>query len=187
MKNLIAQITKQIATIQGNQFASLTYLSKGTKELARHTVHLGFSYNNLVQKSVTELEILMAENEGKWDALTVQAANEVMASLKLTLSSHEKGEQNPDYTKKDQYIPIVNGLNVNTTDNTIQLFGLAHSKVTLVEGERKTVNSKPLTIAKNKIRNQLSISKFREFALDLGNVDSVRVNGQTLEFVPTAQ
>ena len=71
--------------------------------------------------------------------------------------------------------------------NHFQLFGLAHTKTVLVEGEYKTVNSRPLTVEQNKIRKQLSISKFREFALDLGNVDSARVNGETLELVPAAQ
>lgn len=184
MKNIIAEITKQVAAIKGCQFVSLTYLSKGTKELARHTLNLGFSYHNLVLKSITELEILISENSATWSALTKQAAEEVMASLRKTVEAHERGEQNEDYTKKGQYIPIVNGINLNTTDNTIQLFGLAHTKTVLVEGEYKEVNSKPLTVEKNKIRKQLSISKFREFALDLGNVDSARVNGNTLELVP---
>lgn len=186
MKNIIAEITKQVSAIQGCKFVSLTYLSKGTKELARHTLNLGFSYHNLVLKSITELEILMAENVETWSALTKQAAEEVMASLRKTVEAHARGEQNEDYTKKGQYIPIVNGINLNTTDNTIQLFGLAHTKTVLVAGEYKTVNSRPLTVEKDKIRKQLSISKFREFALDLGNVDSARVNGETIELVPVS-
>jgi hypothetical protein len=187
MKNLIAEITKQITNIQGCQFASLTYLSKGTKELARHTINLGFNYHTLVLKSITELEILISESTATWTELQKTAAANVMASLQKTVEAHARGEQNEDYTKKDQYIPIANGVNVNTTDNTIQLFGLAHTKTVLVAGEYKKVNSKPLTIAQNEIRKQLSISKFREFALDLTQVDSARVNGNTLELVPAAQ
>lgn len=184
MKNMIAEITKQIATIQGCQFASLTYLTKSTKELARYTVNLGFSYGNLVQKSITELEILIAENTATWSELQKQAAAEVMASLRETVEAHARGEQNSAYTKAGQYIPVANGVNINTTDNTVQLFGLLNTKTVLVPGEYKKVNSKPLTVAKNEIRRQLSVSKFREFALDLSQVDSVRVNGNTVELVP---
>lgn len=180
MQNTIAQITKAISQIKGCQFAALTYLSKSAGEVARYTVNLGFSYHNAVLKSVTELEILMNEISDK-TSLEYQAAVEVMESLKKTLTAHAEGTQNDDYTKKGQYIPIANGLNLNTTDNTIQLFGLLKSKVTLKEGVHKEVKSKPLTLAKNKIRKQLTISKFREFALDTTNVGSVRVNGDTIE------
>jgi len=184
MKNLIAQITKQVTAIQGCKFASLTYLSKKANELARYNVSLGFSYHNLVEKSVTELEIIMAENETVWNPLQKQAAANVMASLKKTLAAHAAGEQNEDYTKRDQYIALGNGVSLNTSDNTIQLFGLVNSKVVLVKGEYKTVNSRPLTIEQDKIRKQLSISKFREFALDLSQVAQVKVNGETMEMEP---
>jgi len=184
--NLIARIAKQLATIEGTQFASFTYLSKKAGELARHTVIIGFSYHNAVVKSVTELELLMAENADKWTALQKQAADNVMASLKKTLDAHARGEQNEDYTKKDQYIPLGNGLNLNTADNTLQLFGLTQSKVVLVEGVYPSVNSRPLTIAQNEIKKQLTVSKFREYALDLSQVAEARINGNTLEMDPVS-
>ena len=187
MKNLIAQIAKQIGEIQGTKFVSFTYLSKKANELARHTLILGADYHTLVEKSVTELEILISENETTWTTLQKQAAANVMSSLKKTLDAHARGEQNDDYTKKGQYVPIGHGLNLNTTDNSLQLFGLSHNKVVLVKGEYPTVNSRPLTIAQNEIKAQLSISKFREFALDLSQVAQCRINGNTLEMEPVTQ
>ncbi len=183
MKNLIAEITKQIAQIKGCQFVSFDYLSKKRGELARHVLNVGFNYHRAVEKSVTELEILISENTDKWTDLQKQAAANVMASLQKTLASHAKGEQNPDYTKKGQYIPFSNGLNVNTTDNTIQLFGLSHSKVVLVPGPEEPDTRRPLTKAQDAIKAQLTVGKFRELALDESQVESVRVNGNTLEFV----
>jgi hypothetical protein len=184
MKNLIAEIAKQLAQVEGTKFASFTYLSKKANELARHTLILGFNYNTLVEKSVTELEILMTENQAVWTELQKLAAQNVMSSLKKTLAAHAAGEQNEDYTKKGQYVSIGNGLNLNTNDNTLQLFGLSHTKTVLVEGVYPTVNSRPLTIAQNEIKAQLSISKFREFALDLSQVAQCRINGNTLEMTP---
>lgn len=181
MKNLVLEITKRVTEIEHCQFASLTYLTKKSSELARFTVLIGFSYHNAVEKSVTELEILINENVDNWTPVEKQAAVEVMESLKKTLAAHAAGEQNADYTKKGQYIPIRNGVNVNSTDNTIQLFGLVQSRVTLVEGTYKKVNSAPLTIAKNNLRKQLTVGKFREFAIDESQVASVKVNGNTLE------
>lgn len=181
MENIIAKVAKQVAGIQGCQFASLVYTTKKTGECARYTVNLGFSYNTLVEKSVTELEILMAENETVWGELEKAAAAEVMASLVKTLEAHKNGQQNEDYTKKDQYIPVANGVNINTVDNTVQLFGLLHTKVSITPGVFKAVKSAPMTIAKNKIRKQLSISNFREFAMDLSQLETVKVNGTTFE------
>ena len=180
----IEQITNAITGIKACQFASLTYLSKKAGELARYTVNLGFSYHKLVEKSITELEILTASESPNWTDLQKQAAAEIMASFEKTLEAHKTGEQNPDYTKSGQYTPLGNGININSTDGTIQLFGLLQSKVTLVEGTWPVVNSRPLTIAKNEIRKHLSISKFREFAVDLGQVAQVKVNGDTLELEP---
>jgi len=179
--NLISEIAKQLVQIQGTKFVSFVYLTKKSNELARYTLILGFNYHTAVEKSVTELEILMQESAGTWTKLQVEAASVVMASLKATLAAHTRGEQNPNYTKRGQYLPIENGLNINLNDGTLQLFGLEHTKVSLVQGDNRPVNSQPLTIEKNKIKSQLTVGKFREFALDLSQVAQCRINGQTLE------
>jgi hypothetical protein len=132
-----------------------------------------------------ELEILINENNDNWTELQKQAAQEIMDSLKESIAKHETGEQNSRFTKANQYISIGNGLNINTTDNSIQLYGLTHTKVVLKPGEYKKVNSKPLTVEKNKIRRMLTVSKVREYALDLDNVGTVKVNGQSIELEPT--
>lgn len=183
-QNIIAEVARAIAQIQGAQFLSFTYLSKGAGELARHTLIAGFNYHTLVEKSVKELETIIALESAGWNELQKTAANNVLASLNKTLAAHERGEQNEDYTKRNQYVPIGNGMNLNTNDNTIQLFGLAHAKAVLVPGVYPHVNSRPLTLAQNEVRNRLSVAKFREFAVDPENVASVRVNGNTIEFVP---
>lgn len=184
LQNITAEVTKAITAIKGTQFLSFTYLSKGAGELARHTLIAGFNYHTLVEKSVKELETIIALEAAGWSELQKTAANEVLASLRKTLAAHAQGEQNEDYTKRNQYIPIGNGMNLNTSDNTIQFFGLAHAKAVIVPGVYPKVNSRPLTIAKNEIRDRLSVAKFREFAVDPENVASVRVNGDTIEFVP---
>ena len=186
MTNKLAEITKKLTEIQGCQFVSFTYLSKKAGELARHTLNVGFNYHTAVIKSVTELEILMAENANVWTELQKTAATNVMASLKKTLEAHANGEQNADYTKKGQYIPIGNGVNVNTTDNTIQVFGLKHTKTVFTPGVYPKVNSRPLTIAQNEIRDQLTVGLFREFAMDIGAIAQVKANGNTIELEPVS-
>lgn len=181
MTKLVQQITEALLNIQGCQFVAFTYLSKGAGELAKHVLNVGFNYHKAVEKSVTELEILMTENDATWTPLQKEAAAAIMASLKKTLEAHAIGQQNSDYTKINQYIPIGNGVNINSTDNTIQVFGLSHHKTVLIPGTYKTVNSRPLTLAKKEIECQLTVGKFREFALDPSQIAGARVNGDTLE------
>lgn len=183
MNNIIAEITKALATIEGNKFVSLTYLSIGSGELARHTLNVGFNYHTLVEKDVTELELLIAERSATWDENYRIAAAKIMESRKKTLAAHAAGTQNDDYTKKGQYIPIGAGVNVNSVDNTIQLFGLSHSKTVLVEGVHKVVKSSPVTIARRNIEKLLPSGRFREFAIDPSQVAQVKVNGETLELI----
>ena len=182
MKNLRAEITKVLTQIKGCQFVSFTYLSKGAGELARHTLNIGFNYHTAVEKSVKELETIVALESAGWTDLQKQAATNVLASLNKTLAAHAVGEQNADYTKAGIYTPICNGININNNDGSLQCFGLTHTKTVLVPGVYPHVNSRPLTLAQNEIRNRLTVGKFREFALDEDTIAQVKVAGKTLEF-----
>jgi hypothetical protein len=179
--NVLALIG-QIASINGNRFASLTYRSKGTGELARHTIQIGFDYNSSVKKS---LEILAAKKFKT--SLMQEAQRELISSFATTLAAHEKDEQNPDYTKKDVYEPVeydgkpITGIRHSNTDGSFKLFGLAVTKTTLEKGVFKKVNSKPLTIAKNKIKSKLPIGRFREFSVEPNALETAKLNGTTIE------
>jgi len=183
----VAELQSRIASINGTRFAAFDYLAKGTGELARHTIQLGFNYHNLVEKSIEQLALLMVDGETAWTPLQKQAAEEVMRRLNKTMAAHALGEQNSDYTKNGQYISLGNGININSTDGTIQVFGLAHTKTVIQEGTYATVNSRPLTVAINEIRAQLPVSKFREFALDVGNILGARIQGETIELAPVGK
>ena len=182
-ENIIAEITKAVVAIKGCRFASLTYLSKSAGELSRYTANFGFSYHQVVEKSKLELELLMADPviQAAWNEDYKTAAAKIMASLNKTLAAHAVGEQNEDYTKRGQYIPIGNGVNLNTKDNTIQLFGLVLTKEVLVKGTYPVVNSSAVTIARRKIEKMLPIGNFREFALDESQVAQMKVNGDVIE------
>jgi hypothetical protein len=45
------------------------------------------------------------------------------------------------------------------------------------------VNHRPLTVAKNKISSLLKRDKFREFRIDMNQIEEVNANGKTLEIV----
>jgi hypothetical protein len=125
------------------------------------------------------LEIESASLNG----LDKQAADELLNSFVASLNGTQE-----NYTKQDIYVDVsdssgktVQGIKRNINDNSIQIFGLLHSKVQISPPtiEDKPVKSRPLTIAKNKLRKNLPVGKFREFALEYLNV--VKLNGETLE------
>jgi hypothetical protein len=182
-ENIIAEITKAVVAIKGCRFASLTYLSKSAGELSRYTANFGFSYHEIVEKSKLELELLMADPviQSAWNEDYKAAAAKIMASLTKTLAAHARGEQNEDYTKRGQYLPLGNGANLNTKDNTIQLFGLVLTKTVLTPGVYPVVNSSAVTIARRKIEKMLPIGNFREFAIDESQVAQMKVNGDVIE------
>lgn len=168
--NLVAAL----ASFKGCRFASLTYTSKSANETARYNVLLGFDYLASVRASLTELTSKRANLSGI-DAI---AADELLKSFQKTLDGTQDG-----YTKAETYQGTsVPGLKINTVDNSLQLFGLVESKVVIIPGVYKTVNSAAKTIAKDALRRTLSIGKFKEFALDSGCIHSARVNGERIEF-----
>ena len=176
MNNLVSavDIIAALGGIEGCRFASLTYTAKESGEVARHTVLLGFNYKTSVEKSLLELEIIRPSLTGI-DAI---AADELLESFRKTLNGTQDG-----YTKAETYADTaVKGLKVNTVDNSLQLFGLVQSKVVLTPGNFKVVKSAEKTIAKNKLRKELPVGKFREYALDNGAIHGARINGETIEF-----
>ena len=171
---------KMLQGVTGVQFASLTYRTKATDELARYTLLLGASVENAYAGDLQKVEDALPTLT---DSLDVQAATEIINSLRQSL---DKGIGNNDaYTLQGVYASTgIAGVYINTNDNALHLKNVfVQSKVVLQEGKpRKAVNSKPLTIAKDKLKKMLGLrtNKLRQFALD--NITKAKVNGDTIIF-----
>lgn len=173
--NIINKIALQSGLAR---FASFTYTSKSTGEVSKYVIQIGFSYRNLLQKSINQLEI----DKQIMPDFQRQAAEAVQASLEASLN----GTQNK-YTKKDIYENYkdsngqsIQGIKINRNDNSIKVYGLISSKTQISPPtiEKKLKESSPLVIEKEKILKNLPVGRFREFALD--NLLSARLNGETL-------
>jgi hypothetical protein len=180
MNETLIELKTKLQSLSGQtRFASITYTAKESGETARHTILLNSDYLKQVEASKLEVELRLPTLT---DATEIQAANELIASFQNTIDNAALGKSNDSYTKSGVYLPVGDGLKLNLNDGTLELSGISIQKTVLVEGVHKKVNSKPLTIAKNKIRRELPVGKFRTFALDKGAVELVKVNGETLEF-----
>ncbi len=79
----------------------------------------------------------------------------------------------------DAYTHIFSGVKVHNETGKLYIYGYRENKTDIQEATYKTVNSKPLTIAKNELRNRLRTGKSTQNSLKTGN--ELRLNGETLE------
>lgn len=162
------------------QFASFTYDAQAsgkrlTMERARHVILLGASLENLYQRDVEALTELIPSLTD----LRLEAAYALLESrnhsLVVGIGNNEAA------TSADAYVALdCPGLKVHVASGDVHVMGLKVSKVTIIEGTYRHVNSKPLTIAKKEIGDLLPSSRLRQF--NLGNRTVVKIDGQTLEF-----
>ena len=167
------------ATERGASFVGVTYRAKESGELSRYTLAVGVQYLNLVRKSLAEARAVTAENNAR-GSIERKAKADVIRSLRNTLENAKRGEQNDAYTKKGMYAEVAAGVNV-FDDDTFELKGIVVSRKVLEVGVHKQVKSRPLTIAKDAIRKQLSLAKWRTLCLDSGALETLRASHEQIE------
>jgi hypothetical protein len=164
------------------QFASLTYDAqpKGPRlslERARHTILLGFSWENLYQK---DLEALKALLPGEPDKDRITAIRELIGSVTESLTvgiGNNSGNTNIDTY---EHLPC-DGLKVHKETGEVHVTGLAVSKVVLIEGTYREVKRRnAVTAAKADIRALLPSSRVRQF--NLADSIGMNIDGHTLVF-----
>jgi len=177
--NILDSLGKKL----GATFASFTYQTKETGEVAKYNLVLGASTENLYKKDVVLLERMVKLLKGiKAQQHTILAAEELLASRNESLT---KGIGNSDaYTNADTYYYVagLNGVRVHKDTGVLYVSGLLNRKEVLIAGTpRKKVNSAPKTIAKKKIGYILPSGRYRLFVLP--NVTRAALNGDVLELV----
>lgn len=181
-------ISNQISTLKviaeagklssiGAKFVSVLYTAKESGEVAKFTLLLGSHYGRLLKASLKTVK-------NKTVATDIQrtAKEEVVASLCQSILSFETDTINPDYTNADTYETITTGVKVHKENGTIYLSGVVVHKTVIVTGTFKAVNSKPLTIEKNKLKKNTPISKWRQFIVSPENVHTIKMGGNEIRF-----
>jgi hypothetical protein len=166
------------------------YESKTTGEVANHQVNVNISVENAKKTDLnllyncSDAVVLKVADKGKIALDIVRLAlSELVASAEKNLSAKVEDRSAQSQGQTDAYIYLTPAIRLHKDTMNVHIFGQGMSKQVLVEGEYKTVNSAPKTIAKNMLKKELNLrsDKFRDFIL--GNVDSLKVNGTTIEFV----
>lgn len=173
----IALVQSIRTQLRGCRFASFTYSPKSTGGKFRYTLLLGANYRNLVAKSLETLQGMGAIEGVSPEVFTV-AKSELVASMTET---KETGK-NKRYTKAKTYARLGNGVKLNLNDFTFEIDGLVESKVELEPATKsRPAPVSDLAKAKAKLRKSLPSGRYTSFALDSGNFQSARVNGEVFE------
>lgn len=175
-KQAIQKVIEELSKVKGARFVSLTYRSKETGELARHTVNIGID----IERVYNRARMALARKMIRLSGVTSLACGELVKSLDNSL---DKGIGNNDaYTQKETYEHVLPNISFHRETGTFYLSGFARSKVVLEKGEeRKPTNSSEKTLAKNGLKKLVGLDKFRKFILKAENLESIRANGKTIE------
>jgi hypothetical protein len=174
----LTELQNKLGQMNGAKFVGLTYTSKKHGETARYTLLVGADYRKQVEASLLECQLRAKNAQG----IELEAIKALIESFEESLKAMDENREHKDYTKAGQYVTIGNGIKVNLNDMSCEIQGLQTARKVLVEGVYPKVNSKPLTIAKNKVRKELPVGRFKTLALDLGNIHDVRLNGEEIVF-----
>lgn len=148
-------------------------------EISDQQIVFHMSYRNALQKSIDKLEAMTMSNE-----LEQQAKDDLLISFRTSL---EKNEEESIEERVDAYKHFYNddgssirGIKLHIKSETLHIYGSVINKRIIMPTTYKKVNSRPLTVAKAKLRSLMPIGRFRQFKITPFQVDSIRVEGMEL-------
>ena len=162
------------SSITGVSFFSVKNYENSFGEVSNQLINVGINYE---KSKVSDIETL--ENID----LTAHNFKSSLADLKLArlelINAFLKPNENRSNGQKDAYTTIFPGVKVHNETGKLYVYGYRVNKTVLIEGKYPTVNSKPLTIAKNELRKLLKTDKFVNFSIEVGN--TLTAKGETIE------
>ncbi len=184
----IARLVAAVASITGVKFVGITYRSKGSGELARHTFIVGASYENVLRNSMEQLTAKLHTFTG----IHEEAARNVIASLSKSLLHLQTETANPSYTQAGIWESICPGLRgevlkrdendkVIEWGNRLQIIGMSHAKTVLEAGVHERDTRRPLTKAQDEVKAGLPISKYRTLSVEADALESIRIAGNEID------
>lgn len=160
-------------------FLAIKGYRSGSSTVADYSVAFHFSYENALKKSIATIAAMDLK-----EPLELQARFELLDSFAKSLAnmaSTPVEEIDDAYTRFfDDDGNYIKGVKLHTATDTLHLYGLVVHKHVLMPGNYKKVNSRPLTIAKDKMRALTTVGKFRQFKITPDQVDSISVENISL-------
>jgi hypothetical protein len=170
------QFIKTLSKLRpSSTFLTLKGYSNEHGEVADYSIVFHISYRSALERSILMLESLVPEND-----LEAQAKNELLLSYNNSLNkiedfSIEEMEDNTYSHFKDENGNYIKGIKLHNTTDILHLYGLVANKRILIPGDYKEVKSRPLTLAKNKLKKNLPVNRFRQFKILPSQVEEINV------------
>lgn len=166
--------------------SSSTFLSlKGYKnnygEIADYSIIFHMSYKNALERSILALETYIPESE-----LEAKARQELLDGYNNSIQKIDSApeEISENYSSfKDDNGNLIKGVKLHNSSNTLHLYGLIVHKKVIVAGNYPEKNKRPLTLAKEKLKNLCPVNKFRQFKILPNNVE--RISVEHISLVPS--
>lgn len=139
-------------------FVSVKGYENKQGEISNYVINLGFDYGKMVDRDIQKLENASFEDELLEKARVTLLKRLLKNKDPKTQSNQSKGQQ-------DAYYNPCKGLKFHIESGTFYFFGQKIRKKVLRAVEYKPKNSRPLTIAQNKVKKELNLSshKLRQF------------------------
>lgn len=169
--NAISSVLSKSPT--GVSFVSIKGYTNSYGEVSNNLVNVGASLTNAKKKDVETLQSLDVTKLGGDSILLEKARVELINSF---LNPNENRSQG----QIDAYTIVAKGIKVHNVTGEIYIFGLRNSKTVIEQGVYPTVNSRPLTIAKNQLKKDLKSNKFTQYKLS--STATIKMNGEELIF-----
>jgi hypothetical protein len=153
---------------------SVTYTNK-QNETHRTVFNVGVNYGNAVKKDVESLKTLDVETLGS------DLPTELLEQARIALlKSKQKPNKNISQGIQDAFETIIPGVRRHKETGQVFVHGMKVQKTVLEEGEYTERKKKPLTQAKDAIRNTLKANQFRRY--ELSNASNFTLKGDTIIF-----
>jgi len=172
----INQLIDTLTSAKGARFVSLVYRAKGTGELARHTLLMGANYGAAYRADLAHYRRKLEHLQGVALFACAELCDSLRESLTVGIGNNSAN------TRQGIFDVIVPGVKIHRETGMLYVNGFSISKQVIEPGIYKKVNSSEKTLAKNALRKEGKLGKFREFVMDCANIVSVKGNGKTLEF-----
>ncbi len=176
-QNFVTELSKLRAS---STFLTLHKYRSAESEVADHMIVFHISYENALRKSLAILNEVSALDE-----LGIRAKDELTSSFNESLSNFKTRIEDIDDAYQrffDEDGSYIKGVRMHRESGNLSLYGLTHCKRVHIPGVYKTVNSKPLTLAKNKLRELCPVSRFRQYTIRPEQVE--KINVQHLSLLP---
>lgn len=139
-------------------------------EVSNYTILIGSNRYACKERDIAKLKLALQELEG----VKLQACLEMIQSL-------EKPSETRSEAQTNAYTIITDGVKVHNDTGQIYVYGRKMAKVVKVKGEYPVVNSRPKTLAKRELENELKLEShlYRQYILD--NINQIAIVGRVLD------